>query len=174
MLDRIVRAIRLDSSLFRQVADNPVYMSEAVIIAVLVALISSFGSVPGVNNPLGAYIAQVVISLVLGWALWAVVAYFIGTAMFGGRSSIDEMLRVLGYARAPQLLGVFAFIPCIGWLFAVAGGILSLIAAIIAIRESMEFDTGKAIVTAIIGWVIFAIGAAIVGGFFAVVTIPFR
>ena len=51
-------------------------------------------------------------------------------------------------------------------------GILALLAGIFAIREAMDFDTGNAIVTVLISWVIsFAITlaiSAIMGGGLAV------
>jgi hypothetical protein len=56
-----------------------------------------------------------------------------------------------------------SFIPCVGAIFALAGFVLSLIAAVIAIREAMDFDTGKAVVTAIIGWAIVLVISIIVG-----------
>jgi uncharacterized membrane protein len=62
------------------------------------------------------------------------------------------MMRVLGYATAPRLLGLLGFIPCIGWIFPIAGWILALIAGVIAIREAMDFDTGNAIITVVISW----------------------
>jgi hypothetical protein len=48
-------------------------------------------------------------------------------------------------------------------LIALAGAILSLIAAVIAMREALDFDTGKAILTAIIGWVIIFIINVVIG-----------
>jgi MFS family permease len=94
--------------------------------------------------------------------LWAVIAYFVGTAL-EGKSSVVEMARTLGYANAPGLLGVFAFIPCIGRLVALAGVLLSLAAGVIAIRESMEFDTAKAVVTAVLGFIVFIIVRVVIG-----------
>jgi hypothetical protein len=64
------------------------------------------------------------------------------------------MMRVLGYASAPQLLGLLSFIPCVGFLFPLAAWLLSLIAGFIAVREAMEFDTGTAIATVLISWVV--------------------
>ncbi len=159
MLNRIMRAIRLDRTLYREVADNPAYMNEAIIIIVAVSLIASIGTI---NGGIGAYIAQVFNSLLFGWVLWAVVAYFVGTKFFQGRSSIPEMLRVLAYANLPRLLGLFGFIPCIGPLLVFAGWVLSIIAAVIAIRELMEFDTTKAVITALIGVAVFIIVSLVV------------
>jgi hypothetical protein len=73
----------------------------------------------------------------------------------GGKSGVGETARVLAHAGTPRLLSLLSFIPCVGWLFRLAGWVLSLAAAIIAIRESMEFGTGRAIVTAIIGWLVY-------------------
>jgi hypothetical protein len=103
-----------------------------------------------------------------------VVAYFVGTTFFGGKSSITEMLRTFGYANAPRLLGLFAFIPCFGWIFVLLGGILSLIAGIIAIRESMEFDMDKAVITAIIGFIFYIMGSAAIRIIFSGLSLPFQ
>ena len=77
------------------------------------------------------------------------------------------VLRAYGYAYSPQVLTIFALIPCIGWAIAFAVGIWSLVAGIFAIRESMNFDTTKAILTALIAWaimmVIFMILAMVIG-----------
>jgi hypothetical protein len=106
--------------------------------------------------------------ILLGWILWAVLTYFVGTMLFQGRTDISEMMRVLGFASAPRLLGIFAIIPCLGWLAALIGWILSLIAGVIAVREAMEFDTGKAIITVVISWVITLVISLIVGGILGV------
>ncbi len=133
MFDRIVRAIRLDRTLYREVADNPAYMNEAVIIVVVVSLLAAIGQL--FTGGIGAYILQVVNGILFGWVLWAVVAYYVGAKFFNGRSSVQEMLRTLGYANAPRILGLLGFIPCVGFLFAIAGWVLSILAGVIAIRE---------------------------------------
>jgi hypothetical protein len=43
-----------------------------------------------------------------------------------------------------------------------AAGIWSLVAGVVALREAMDFDTGKAILTAIIAWIIMVVLFAIV------------
>lgn len=175
MFDRIVRAIKLDRTLYREVADDPAYMNEAVTIVVLVSLISSLGVLVGAgrSGPI-AYVLQVLNSLLFGWVLWAVVAYFVGANFFGGRSSIPEMLRTLGYANAPRIVGLLGFIPCVGWLFSVAGWVLSIAAGVVAIRESMEFDTTKAVITAVIGLLVYIIVSIVVGLVWGVLTAPIQ
>lgn len=175
MLERIVRAIRLDSTVFGEIAEDQNAMSEAAIIVVVVAVLSALGTAIGSGNFFVALIASLLAAILVGWLLWAVLTYAVGAFIFQGDSDIPEMMRVLGYANAPRLLGLFAFIPCVGWLIALVGWLLSLIAGFIAVREAMDFDTSKAILTVVISWVIalivnFAIliplgvGAAVIGG----------
>jgi hypothetical protein len=59
-----------------------------------------------------------------------------------------------------------AILPLIGWLVRFAVGIWILIAGIIAIRQALDFSTGKAVLTALIGWVVVFIGALLLGSLF--------
>ena len=52
------------------------------------------------------------------------------------------------------MLGIFAFIPLVGGILGLVGAVLTLVAGIVAIRQGLDFTTGKAILTAIIGWVV--------------------
>lgn len=168
MIERILRAIRLDWTVFREIAEDQKAMTEAMIIVAVVTFLSAVGN--GIaSRSFGAFIVSWLTSILIGWIGWAVLTYLVGTLLFQGKSDVSEMLRVLGYANAPNLLGFFSFIPCVGWLVALAGSILALIAGVLAIREAMDFETSHAIVTVLISWVIsFAvtalIGATLGGG----------
>ena len=162
MVDRIVRAIRLDWTVFREIAVDPEATKQAAIIVLVVSFLSAVGSGLGLlvakvgfgTAVLGFFNEWLIGGVLIGWIGWAILTYFVGTTLFKGESSIEEMLRVLGYASAPRLLGLLGFIPCVGWMFTFAGWILALIAGVIAVREAMEFDTGNAVVTVLISWVI--------------------
>jgi hypothetical protein len=92
---------------------------------------------------------------IVNYYIWAYVTYFVGTNLFQGTADVGEMLRTLGYASSPRVLGLLGFIPCVGWLIALAGAIWALVAAIVAVRQALDFDdTVKAIITVLIGWVI--------------------
>jgi hypothetical protein len=171
-----MRAIRLDASVFREIAEDKNAMTEAAIIVVIVAILSSIGSAIGSDSFFVTLIVTLLLAILVNWLLWAVLTYFVGVYVFQGKSDIPEMMRVLGYANAPNLLGLFAFIPCVGWIISLAGAILAFIAGFMAVREAMEFDTSKAILTVLISWVIsFAIsigvGIVIGGGMAAVSTL---
>jgi hypothetical protein len=153
MIDRIVRAIRLDWTVFGEIAKDRDALKEAAIIVAIVTFLSAVGTGIAARS-FGAFAGAWIAGILIGWIGWAIITYFVGTALFKGETDIPEMLRVLGYASAPNLLGLLSFIHCVGWLFPLIGGLLALVAGVIAIREAMDFDTGNAIVTVIIGWII--------------------
>ena len=159
MIDRIMRVFRLDASVFKEIAEDKAAMMEAAIIVVVVHFVAAVGAgigtaISDVGSPIGSFLVTWIAGVLLSWLLWAVLTYFVGTSVFQGKTDIPEMMRVLGYANAPALLGIFAIIPCLGWIAALVGGILALIAGFIAVREAMEFDTTKAILTVVIAWLI--------------------
>jgi hypothetical protein len=154
VVDRIVRAIRLDWTVFREIAEDKSAMKEAAIIVLVVSLLSAIGGGIASGNFILSFLVNWIVAILVGWIGWAILTYFVGSLLFKGKSDIAEMMRVLGYASAPKLLGLFGFIPCVGWLIALAGWVLSLVAGFIAVREAMEFDTVDAIVTIVISWVV--------------------
>jgi hypothetical protein len=174
VINRIVRVIRLDPTVFREVAEDRKSMTQAAIIVLVVSMMSAIGGFIKAlmagqgfgSSALGFFVQLIVSSILIGWIGWAVITYFVGTMLFKGKTDIPEMMRVLGFASAPNLLGIFSFIPCVGWLISLAGSILSLVAGFIAIREAMDFDSTKAILTVVIGWVIALVLSLVVGGIF--------
>lgn len=154
MLQRAIRAARLDVDLYETVEADSGYTGEAAIIVVITSVLAALGAAyaPGDQSVIGTAIGGVI-----GWLIWSGLALLIGTKVFGGTSNYGEMLRVLGFASAPNAL---AIIPVLG---AVVGGIWALIAGVVAIRQGMDFTTGKAVGTVVVGWLAAVIIAAITG-----------
>ncbi len=162
MIERIVRALRLEPALYQQVASSPQYMVEAVMIAVAVALISPGGYLFTGPNPVLTYLLQMVNNLLIGWVLWALITYLVGVFIYKGQTNLGAMLRVLAYASIPRLLGVFSLITCVGWALNFVGWLLSIVAGIIAVREVMGFDMNKAAITSIIGFILYILVSVII------------
>jgi hypothetical protein len=93
----------------------------------------------------------------IGWVVWSSTAYWIGTRLFHGTATPGELLRTLGFAQTPDVLGLLSFIPLAGGLAVFVGGLWALAAGIVAIRQGLDVTTGKAVVTAIIGWLIWMV-----------------
>ena len=170
MIDRMVKAAKLNVDFYNEAEKDTSLTQEALLVVVLVSLLGGIGSLLGGliggDVGFGAVLLGAVVTIVLGivnYYIWSYVTLFVGTKLFGGQADAGEMLRTLGYAYTPRLLGLLSFIPCVGPFIALAGAILSLVAAVIAIREALDFDTGKAILTTIIGWVIILVVTMIIG-----------
>lgn len=163
MWQRMIRAAQLDVQLFEEVEANRELTQEAVLVVALVAVLNAIGTMLS-----GSIVAGLVYGIwaIVGFFIWAWLAYFIGTRLFGGTADVGELIRTLGYAYTPNLLGVFRFIPCIGGLLSLAGSIWALVAMIIAIRQALDFDTGKAILTVIVGFIVYVLAAMIVMSIF--------
>lgn len=170
MFDRMMRVIKLDQSVYAEVEVDPNATSEAAIVVAIVAILSAIGSgVGALMGPQGGAVALIaafisaVLAAFLGWLVWAAVTYFIGTNLFEGEATMGEMLRVIGYAYAPRVLSLFSFIPCAGALIALAGGLLSIYTGYLAVKEGLDLDTGKTIITIVLGWIVSMIVIGIIG-----------
>jgi hypothetical protein len=173
MFNRVTRAAMLDVGLYEEVEADTSLNQEALIVVVLVSILSGIGGfLQGVfRGDIGAALLALVVGVVLGvvsYYIWAYVTYFVGTNLFGGTADAGELLRVLGYASGPRVLGVLGFIPCVGGLAGIVGAIWALVAGVIAVREALDFDTTKAVLTVIIGWVIVFAISLVVGLVFGV------
>lgn len=159
LISSMMRAARLDASFFNEVEQDTTRNGQALTVVIIAAAAGGIGGLLGgiVRGSLTSALMGLVVAVVMGivgYYIWAYVTHFVGTRFFGGTADTGEMLRTLGFAYAPNVLGIFSFIPCVGPLIALVGAIWSLVAGIIAVREALDFDTGKAVLTAIIGWLI--------------------
>jgi hypothetical protein len=158
LVQRMIRAARLDRSLFDEVEHDTTATTQALTVVIIVSVASGIGSalatiLAGLPGDAIIDLFGVIIRSVIGWVIWSLVTFWVGTTFMGGTSTPGEMLRAIGFAYTPNILGFFSFIFCIGPLIALAGAIWALVAGVIAIREAMDFDTGKAVLTVIIGWI---------------------
>ena len=163
MWDRILGVFKLDVATFEEIEHDTTATTQAAIVVLIVALVAAIGSGIGATiadgNFISSFIGQLITTFV-GWLIWSAVTYFVGTSLFGGKATLDEMLRVIGFAYAPQILGI---IPCIG---AIIGCIWTLIAGFIAVRQGLDLDNGKAFLTIVVGAIAYAILLVILGTVF--------
>lgn len=151
----MIGAARLDVNTYEEVEADQSATGQAALVVAIVAIASAIGSL----GDGGSGIIAGVLTAVVGWLLWAGITYVIGDKLFGGTATWGELLRTLGFAQSPGVLLILGIIPLLGGLVHVAVAIWMLVAGIIAIRQALDFSTGKAILTAIIGWIPLAIAS---------------
>jgi len=78
-------------------------------------------------------------------------------------ATYGELLRTIGFAHSPLILGFFIFVPGIGILIFYGVGIWALIAGVIAVRQALDFSTWRAIGTCVLGWIAYQIILGLVG-----------
>jgi hypothetical protein len=158
LMNRMRAAAMLDVSVYEEVEADVTATAQAAIVVGIVALCAAIGDARQgaqglIAGPISAY---------LGWLAWSGITYLIGTKVFKGTATWGELLRTIGFAQTPGLLYIFGFIPLLGGLVKLVVAIWLLIATVIAIRQALDFDTGKAVFTAILGWVTYIIIAVII------------
>ncbi len=161
IFSRVIRAMKLDAQFYNEAEHDTSLNSEALLIVIVTALAAGFGTFvgklfgAGIGEALWSTIAALALAVV-NYYVWAYLTYFFGTRFFQAQAEPGELLRVIGYASAPRVLSLFGFIPCIGGLISIAGGIWSLAAGFIGVREALDLDSGKTLITVFVGWVIIA------------------
>lgn len=165
MLNRIIGVFKLDVNTFEEVEHDQNATTQAALIVAVVAVIAALGSGLGASMSDSSFVGSFFGTLVwtfVGWLLWSAVSYFVGTTFFGGKADLGEMLRVIGFAFAPQILGI---IPCFG---AIVGAIWSLVAGFVAVRQGLDVDNTKAFFTIAVGFIVYILGmwliSTLVGG----------
>lgn len=157
MLDRAIRAAKVEPALYEEVENDQGATNEAATVVGIVAGASAIGAAIGAAMGGRNLIAALLITLIfalLGWVIWSYVTYFVGTRFMGGTATPGELLRTIGYAQTPGVLNILQFIPVLGGIITLVAAIWSLWAGIVAVRQALDFDTGKAVITVIIGWVV--------------------
>src|SRR5438105_15784923 len=85
----------------------------------------------------------------------------------GGTATYGELLRTLGFAESPGVLFILGIIPGLGGIIRALAGIWVLITSFIAIRQALDIDNGKTVITIVLGVValivVYAIIALILG-----------
>ena len=117
IIDRMIRASRLEAEVYEEVEHDPDATMQAAIIVVGTSILAGIG---GFGGGIIGIIVLAALSLV-GWAVYAWITYFIGTRLLAGpetSASWSELARTLGYASSPRALLVVASVPILGPLVA--------------------------------------------------------
>ncbi len=170
IISRVMRVFMFDLTVFQEVEDDKTATQQAWVVVVIAAVASGIGSAIGsliAGSGFGSFVLGLILTpilSVLGYFLWAFVTYWVGVNMFQAQTDFEEMQRVIGFAYAPNVVGILGFIPCVGWLISLAGSLYALVLSVMAVKEGLDVDMGKAIVTCVIGWVVNFILVSVIGG----------
>jgi len=156
-INRIIRACKLDASLYEEVEADKSATLQAALVVVLSSLAAGVGALSlGASN----FLMAPMLSLI-SWYIWAYLIYIIGVKIFpesNTKADHGELLRTIGFSSAPGLIRVFGFTPDLMTLTFLGGGIWMLIAMVIAVRQALDYEsTWRAIGVVVIGFLVQAI-----------------
>nr|MBI2905609.1 hypothetical protein [Chloroflexota bacterium] len=157
MTGRLMRVLRFDASVYREIAADGTAMMQAGIVVTLAALIAALGRFADVGI-LGVVVVAIV--AIVGFFVYSGIATIVSKVL-GGKTGFNEMGRTLGYAYAWYALGILVLVPGVGGFLAWLGSIVAAVAGFIALRESSEFGSLKALITVIVAAVAAVIVTAI-------------
>ncbi len=153
----MVGAALLDVDAYEAVEHDVNATSSALLIVLLSAIAAGIGAFS--SNGMRGLVVTVVADLI-SWVLYAAFAYFIGTVIFKTsetRTTLGEILRTLGYAQTPALLLVLGGILLFGGFINIVVFFWILVTTVIALRQALDFSTGRAIGTALVSWLLFVV-----------------
>lgn len=156
LLGRMLRAIKLQRSLYEEVEHDPRASIQGVYVIAIASLAQAIG------RTLDEYLSEGTLRNILvpgflgfvetaiGLVIWSYLLYLIGTKVFKGVATPSEVWRTTSYARSP---GVFLAIPLIGPI----ANLWILVAYVIAARQALDLSTGRTIIAAIVSAIPFII-----------------
>ena len=171
LFDRMIRAAKLDVNLYEEVEADKSATRQALVVVLIYSICAGIGSGLAMiwDESAGRFFLNLFVGLISAlvfWLVWSFITYFIGTRLFKGpetQSNYGELLRTIGFAATPGIFLIFIFIPYIGGFIYFVVWVWMLIAMVIAVRQALDFTTGRAIGTVLVGGIIYLAVALIIG-----------
>jgi hypothetical protein len=170
--DRIIRAVKLDASLYEEVEADTEAMGQAVGVVVLSSVAAGLGTITrgGLAGVIPSILLGTIFALI-GWFVWAYLTYFIGTKLLPEaqtKATPGELLRTIGFSSSPGLIRVLGVIPGLTGLIFFVASIWMLIAMVIAVKQALDFEStlrasGVVLIGAIVQGLILAVLFFILG-----------
>ena len=155
LTERMLGAAKLDPATYEEVENDATATPQAMLVVVLANLAAGIGVARELG--FGGLVVATLISLI-GWFVWALVAYFVGTRLLPGprtRADIGQLLRTIGFSATPGLIRVLGIFPGLDWLVSLVAALWMVAAMVVAVRQALDYDTtGRAVAVCAIGFAI--------------------
>jgi hypothetical protein len=156
--DRIIRAAKLDASVYEEVEEDTTALKQAMAVVVLSSIAAGIGTTTSGGLSVIMVIITGTILALIGWYIWAYITYFIGTRLLPEpqtKADYGQLLRTIGFSSSPGLIRIFCIIPGLSGIISVIAAVWMLVAMVVAVRQALDYrSTFRAVAVCIIGWVI--------------------
>lgn len=155
-VDRVVRAARLDPSVYEEVEQDRGAMPAALAVVVLSSLAGGIGAAGAGAGVKGLVVGA--LAAIVAWVIWSFLILLVGTKLLATpetHADLGQVLRTLGFAAGPGILQVLAVVPGLAWVVRIVAQVWMLAAMVVAVRQALDFQsTGRAVAVCIVGWLV--------------------
>ena len=149
---RIIRACKLDVTLYEEVEADKSATLQAASVVVLSSLAAGVAALSlGASN----FLMAPILSLV-SWYIWAYLIYIIGAKVFPEpttKSDHGELLRTIGFSSAPGLIRIFGVTPDLMTVTFIGSAFWMLACMVVAVKSALDYESlWKALGVVIVAW----------------------
>lgn len=170
-LTKLIRAAKLDSSLYEAIEHDPTALNHAAVAIILINVCSAIGEViydirlqetAIAADPLliGMIVGAAVFMALAKWFILTGIIYLIGVRVFKGTAGFREILRTIAFAYTPVALQILLpLFMMYEWIFLVLVGtnVWMIAALVIAVRQSLDLTTGKSLGIVVLAGIVYSI-----------------
>ncbi len=138
LTNRIFRAAKLEAHLYKEVESDKTATLQAMLVVVLSGIAAGIGSISISKESIifGAFFA------LLGWYLWAILIYFVGTKLLPNpetKTDFKTLLRTIGFSCSPGLIRILGIFPGLEKLVFPIAEVWILIAMVVAVKQVLNY-----------------------------------
>jgi hypothetical protein len=135
LLQRMLRVIKLDQSLFEEIVADPSTHGHSIWTMAIFAVATAFGFFGMVG---GAAVNIALMTTMLAWYVWAFSIFYVGTRLFRtdkARADRKTVLRVVAFACAPGIIRLLGIIPQSTIILLIVSSVWIPVTAILGLKK---------------------------------------
>ncbi len=144
MLARMYGAATFNTDTYEEVEHDSGATIQALIVVITVAVAAGVGGVLDGEGNFGRGLAFGAIRGVLSWAVWALMAWLVGTTLLktaDTEADWGQLARGTGFAQTPGLFNIFVFVPVVGGVIVFLTFLWQLVGMVIAVRQCLDYTS---------------------------------
>lgn len=155
LVDRMIRAAKLESRLYEEVEADPEALRQAVGVVLIASAAAGVGTALQ-GGLVGLFVGA--IAALVSWLIWAYLTYWVGTRLFPEpqtHADVGQLLRTIGFSSSPGVIRVLGVVPGLGAIVFLVAGVWMLVAMVVAVRQALDYSsTWRAAGVVGVGWLV--------------------
>ena len=153
LTQRMLGAAKLSAATYEEVEADRTATLQAMLVVVLASAADGVSALRAMGV---AGLALAALASLLGWYVWALSTFLVGTRLLPGaktEADIGQLLRTIGFSAAPGLIRVLGVVPGLSGPVSVVASLWMLAAMVVAVRQALDYEsTGRALAVCLIGF----------------------